>query len=114
MYIKKLIWIISNIEEISAEVWTYQLLFSNLASSRASLLVEAIHPFLFLLSIFLRNVSLFLLRYANLLSFSSAPLFCFVVRSANQSAERGQKRCSLVTVYLSRQRGAAFEQSEGV
>lgn len=38
----------------------------------------------------------------------------FVARSANRPTERSQRRCSLVTVYLSRQRGAAFEQSEGV
>lgn len=42
------------------------------------------------------------------------PASPFVAHSANRLAERGQQRCSLVTVYLSRQRGAAFEQSEGV
>ena len=47
-------------------------------------------------------------------SFISPPASPFVARSANRPAERGQQRCSLVTVYLSRQRGAAFEQSEGV
>lgn len=49
-------------------------------------------------------------------SLSLANPFSFrpFVRSANRPAERSQQCCSLVTVYLSRQRGAAFEQSEGV
>jgi len=45
---------------------------------------------------------------------SFPPSLGFVVRSANRPAESGQQRCPLVTVYPSRQRGAALEQSEGV
>lgn len=53
----------------------------------------------------------------NISLFPSSFFCCsslFVVHSANRPTERGQQRCSLVTVYLNRQRGAAFEQSEGV
>jgi len=54
------------------------------------------------------------LSFSRELSLTSPPASPFVAHSANRPAERGQQRCSLVTVYLSRQRGAAFEQSEGV